>query len=68
MVLNQTQFYLIIYLALVLLAGAGEYLHMVPSGTFAGALFAVFGHAAGVFSPPPITVQKVEPVAKIPPS
>lgn len=51
--LNQTQFYLLIYAALVIVAGAGEYFHLVPAGTFGNLLLLVFGHAAGVFSPPP---------------
>ena len=51
--LNQTQFYLLVYLALVLISGTGEYVHLLPPGTFGNILLAVFGHAAGVFSPPP---------------
>ena len=53
--MSQTQFYLIIYLVLLVVAGVGEYTHLVPSGTFSGLLLAVFGHAAGVFSPPPLS-------------
>lgn len=53
MQLNQTQFYALVYVLLVVLSGAGEYLHIVPSGTFGSMLFVVAGHAAGVFSPPP---------------
>lgn len=51
--LNQTQFYLLVYLALVIVSGTGEYFHLLHSGTFGNILLAVFGHAAGVFSPPP---------------
>jgi len=57
MALTQTQFYLLVYLALVIIAGLGEFLHLVPQGSFASILFAVFGHAAGVFSPPPSIVK-----------
>jgi hypothetical protein len=53
--MNQTQFYLIIYVVLAVLAGVGEYFKLLPSGAFGSILFAVFGHAAGVFSPPPFT-------------
>lgn len=57
--MSQTQFYLIIYVALVVIAGVGEYLHLLPMGSFGSVLFAVFGHAAGVFSPPPTTQENV---------
>ena len=54
MQLNQTQFYVLVYVLLVALSGAGEFLHVVPGGTFGSMLFAVAGHALGVFSPPPV--------------
>ena len=60
MQLTQTQFYVLIYVLLVALSGGGEYLHVVPAGTFSSMLFIVAGHAAGVFSPPP-TASKGTP-------
>lgn len=53
MQLNQTQFYTLVYVLLVVLSGAGEFLHIVPAGTFGSMLFVIAGHATGVFSPSP---------------
>jgi hypothetical protein len=55
MQLNQTQFYTLVYVLLLALCGAGEYLHFVTPGTFSGMLFVVAGHAAGVFTPSPVS-------------
>jgi hypothetical protein len=58
--LTQTQFYLLVYVVLVLIAGIGEYVHLVPSNTFSSMLFVVAGHAAGVFSPSPMAMAPIK--------
>lgn len=61
MQLNQTQFYMLIYVLLVALSGVGEYFHLLPANTFSSMLFVVAGHAAGLFSPPPSVIVKGTP-------
>ena len=46
-------YYLIFYIVLVILAGIGAYLKLIPSDLFVAGLTFVFGHLSGLFLPAP---------------
>lgn len=45
----------IVYLILLIAAGAGEYLHLLPNGTLAAIFFAVVGHVFGTTTGPALS-------------
>lgn len=49
--------YLLIVCSLVLIAGIGEYLHLLPAGTF----YSIFFLAIGIVIPSPISHAQIGP-------
>ena len=54
--LNQTQFYAILYVVVLALVGAATYLRVLPTpDLFIGTVGLVFGHGVGLGQPSPFT-------------